>query len=146
MPGSYVLITLATATFTPMALASRSRVHTTITTTLNPKNFAAAVLAPIPEALEPASTPISGSIIVAAADLGPKAALRSLASQSTLDPDWSDILDPLGPADASPMDPLMAPQVPMDDTFVNTGLSLFNVDCSEDETSDEESVFDMMGL
>jgi hypothetical protein len=91
---------------------------------LNPKKFAAAVLAPIPKALEPAAAPIAGSILVAAADLVPTAALRDLASQSTQHPDWSDSLDPLGPADAS----LMAPQVPMDDTFVDVGMSLFDID------------------
>jgi hypothetical protein len=142
MPGSYVPITIATATSTPMASPSRSCVHSTTTTNLNPKNFTAAVLAPIPEALEPAAAPISGSILVAAADLVPTADIRALASQSTQDPDWSDSLDPLGPADAS----LMAPQVPMDDTFVDVGLSLIDIDCSEDESSDEESVFDMTGL
>jgi hypothetical protein len=142
MPGSYVPITLATATSTPMASASHSCVNSTTTTTLNPHNFDDAVLAPIPEALEPAAAPIAGSILVAAAYLVPTAALRTLASQSTLDPDWSNSLDALAPADAS----LMAPQVPIDDTFVDVGLSFFNFDCSEDESSDEESVFDMMGL
>jgi hypothetical protein len=142
MPGYYALITLATATSTPMASAPRSCVHNTTTSTLNSKNFAAAVLAPIPEALEPAAAPISESILVAAADLVPTIALRALASKSTQDPEWSDILDHLGPADAS----LMAAQVPMDDTFVDVGLSLFDIDCSEDESSDEESVFDMTGL
>jgi hypothetical protein len=83
MPGSYVPVTLATETSTPMASASPSCVHITTITTLNPKNFSAAVLAPIPESLEPAAHPIAGSIIVAAADLGPTAALRALASQST---------------------------------------------------------------
>jgi hypothetical protein len=140
MPGSYVPITLATVTSTPVA--SRSRVRSTTATTLNPKNFSAAVLTPIPEALEPAAAPIAGSILVAAEYIVPTAALRSLASQSTLDHDWIDSLDPLGPTDAS----LMAPHVPMDETFVDVGLSLFNVDCSEDESSDEESVFDMTGL
>jgi hypothetical protein len=135
MPGSYILIMLATSTCTPMDLASRSCAHSTTTTTLNPTNFAAA-------ALEPAAAPIAGSILVAAADLVPTDALRALASQSTLDPDWSNILGTLGPAEAS----LMASQVPTDDTFVDVGLSLFNVDCSEDESSDEESVFDMKGL
>jgi hypothetical protein len=60
MPGSYVPITLSTATSTPMDSASHYCVHSTTTTTLNPKNFAAAVLAPIPEALEPAAAPIAG--------------------------------------------------------------------------------------
>jgi hypothetical protein len=147
MPGSYAPLTIATSTSTPIALASAlvsaslSRFHST-TTTLNPMNFAAAVLDPVPEALEPAAAPIAGSILVAAADLVPTAALPALASQSTLDLDWSDSLDTLGPADAS----LMAPQVPMDETFVDVGLSLFNVDCSEDESYDEDSVFDITGL
>jgi hypothetical protein len=34
----------------------------------------------------------------------------------------------------------------MDDTFVDVGMSLFDIDCSEDEISDEESVFDMTRL
>jgi hypothetical protein len=123
-------------------MASDSCVHSTTTKTLNPKNFAPAVLAHIPEALEPAAAPIAGSNLVSAADLVPTAALCALASQSTLDTDWSGSLDPLGSADAS----LTAPQVPMDDTFVDMCLSLFNIDCSEDESSDEESVFDMTGL
>jgi hypothetical protein len=105
MPGYYVPMTLATEASTPMASDSRSCVHITTTTTLNPKNFAAAVLATVPETLEPAAAPIVGSIVVAAADLVPTAALRALASQSTKDPYWIDILDPSGPADAS----LMAP-------------------------------------
>jgi hypothetical protein len=50
MLGSYVPLMLATATSTPMDVASRSRVHSTTTTNLNPKNFAAAVLAPVPKA------------------------------------------------------------------------------------------------
>jgi hypothetical protein len=140
MPGSDVPLMLTTAISTPMA--SHSRVHCTTTTTFNPKNFAAAVLAPVPEALEPAAAPIAGSGFVAAADLVPTAALHVIASQATLDPDWSDNLGHLGPADAS----LMDPQVPMDETFVDVGLPSFNVDCSEDESSDEESVFDMVGL
>jgi hypothetical protein len=142
MPGSYVPITLATETSTPMASDSDYCVHSTTTTTLNPNNFAAAVLTPIPEALEPAAAPIDGSILVAAAYLVPTATLHVLASQSTLDPAWSYSLDPLGPADAS----LMASQVPMEDTFVDVGLSLFNIDCSEDKSSGEDSVFDMTGL
>jgi hypothetical protein len=87
MPGSYVPITLATSTSNPMASDSRCCVHIATTTTLNPKNFAAAVLAPIPEALEPVAAPISGSILVAAADLVPAASLRALVSQSTQYPE-----------------------------------------------------------
>jgi hypothetical protein len=142
MPGYYVPITLATSASIPLASASRSCVHSTTTTTLNTNNFYAAVLAPIHKALEPAAAPIAGSTLVVAAGIVPTAALRALASQSTQDPEWSDSLDPLGLAYAS----LMDPQVPMDYTFVEVGLSLFDIDCSEDESSDEESVFDMTGL
>jgi hypothetical protein len=97
MLGSYVPITLATATSTPMDSACLSCVHSTTTTTSNPNNFSSAVLAPIPGAIEPAAAPIAGSIIVSAEDLVPTAALRALASQSTQDTDWSDSLDPSGP-------------------------------------------------
>jgi hypothetical protein len=40
----------------------------------------------------------------------------------------------------------MAPKVPMDETYADVSLPSFDVDCSEDKSSDEESVFDMTGL
>jgi hypothetical protein len=62
---------------------------------LNQKNFAAAVLAPVPESksLEPAAAPIARTVLVAAADLFP----GSRRYQATLDPDWSNIIDHVGP-------------------------------------------------
>jgi hypothetical protein len=88
MPGYYIQFTLAASTYIPTASASCSRVHkNTINLNLNPKKIAAAILAPIPraqapdaQALEPATAPIVGTILVAAADLVPTVALHCLAS------------------------------------------------------------------
>jgi hypothetical protein len=68
MPGSYVPFThhFVAATFNPMASDSRYRVNTEMN--LNAKNFATAVLAPVPktQSLEPAAAPIARTITVAA--------------------------------------------------------------------------------
>jgi hypothetical protein len=36
--------------------------------------------------------------------------------------------------------------VSMEDTYVDVGLPSFHAECSQDESSDDGSVFDMMGL
>jgi hypothetical protein len=63
MQGSYVPIKLSTATSTPMASASRYCVHSTTTTTLKPKNVAAAVLAPIPKKMNLQPPPLLQQIL-----------------------------------------------------------------------------------
>jgi hypothetical protein len=74
MPGSYVPFTLAAATSTPTTSDSRYCVHTnTANLNLNPNNFAATVLAPVPEAksqateaqtLEPAADPLMAPFLL----------------------------------------------------------------------------------
>jgi hypothetical protein len=60
---------------------------------------------------------------------------------ATAAPAWDDDDTPLGLAD----DSLYGRPVPMDETIENVHLPLFEVE-SEVESSDEESVFDLMGL
>jgi hypothetical protein len=144
MPGSYIPVITITATSTPTDSDSRYRANPKPNLNFSLNNFDVAVLYPIPgaQSLEHAAAYIAVTIFVAAAKLVPALALRGLASQATLDPDWSDSIDHLGTNDAS----LMEPQVQMDETHVHVGQSSFYVDCSEYESSDEESVFDISGL
>ena len=129
---------------------------------LNQKNYAAAVLAPVQEPEALSLEPAAASILVSAADLvstvavprgvaaaagvivasEPKATQDTDASTDLLDDEWGESLVPWGPTDSE----MPRRRFPIDESYVDHHLPSFHGHSSEDESSDEESAFDITGL